>query len=243
MHNSALDDHMLEAFMPKFYGYGSYKADWWFVGMEEGCDPSGKDIHLRLNAWSKHGEPELADLVDFHEAIGVTKHFNRRAALQRTWASLIRIKLAGEGKSPTTEMVRDCQRSSWLRTSGNSCGLELLPLPSPSTKVWHYKERSKLPGLSDRAAYATDWMPRRAAHIAQRVADYQPRTVVFYGMTYLDSWQAISEARLERTSDPQIRFAERRGTTYLAIPHPTYTGLTSEFFHSVGRIAADRSAR
>ncbi len=31
-----LDDTLVTSFMSGFYGYGSYSADYWFVGMEEG---------------------------------------------------------------------------------------------------------------------------------------------------------------------------------------------------------------
>ena len=35
------DDLLLENFIPSFFGYGSYEADTWFVGMKEGGGDKG----------------------------------------------------------------------------------------------------------------------------------------------------------------------------------------------------------
>ena len=31
------DDLLLDEFAHKFYGYGNYGGQFWFIGMEEGC--------------------------------------------------------------------------------------------------------------------------------------------------------------------------------------------------------------
>lgn len=66
-----LDPDRLRAFMPNFFGYGSWTANLWFIGMEEGGPALTNE---RLNAWD--GTSELADLRDFHKLLGGTDWFS-----------------------------------------------------------------------------------------------------------------------------------------------------------------------
>jgi hypothetical protein len=229
------DDELLHAFVFGFFGYGSFSAPYWFVGMEEGGGNTPEDIALRLRAWETRGKRALEDVVDYHLAIGVSKHFDELGVLQPTWNKLIRIQLAAMGESPTTERVRAFQRTEWGKLSGISCLPELLPLPSPGVDRWlHFTEHSRLPYLASRAAYTEHVRPARVAQLAASVAEYQPKAVVFYGLQYLPSWEAIAGTELRATSVPGTRAFARDGTLYLATRHPAATGMSNAYFHSVG---------
>ena len=114
------DDELLHAFVFGFFGYGSFSAPYWFVGMEEGGGNTPEDIALRLRAWEARGKRALEDVVDYHLAIGVSKHFDELGVLQPTWNKLIRIQLAAMGESPTTERVRAFQRTEWGKSNGHT---------------------------------------------------------------------------------------------------------------------------
>ena len=76
------------------YGYGSWEAPYWYIGLEEGLDGALDD---RIRAWQELGaETGLSDCRAFHRKIGVDKwHRNDgKAALQSTWKQLIRVLLA-----------------------------------------------------------------------------------------------------------------------------------------------------
>ena len=234
------DDELLHAFVSGFFGYGSFSAPYWFVGMEEGGGNTPEDIALRLRAWEARGKRALEDVVDYHLAIGVSKHFDERGVLQPTWNKLIRIQLAAIGESPTTERVRAFQRTEWGKSNGNTCLTELMPLPSPGVDRWlHFAEHSRLPYLVTRAAYIEHVRPARVAQLAAKMAEYRPKAVVFYGLQYLPSWEAISDTELKATSLPGVRASARDGTLYLAIRHPAATGVSNADFQSVGLMIRD----
>jgi hypothetical protein len=183
------DDKLLAAFAHTFYGYGNYKGAYWFIGMEERGD-SFQDVATRLFVWDRHGRPELEDVALFHNEIGHGYLFEKRPKLSKTWNKLIRILLSAEGRllsdkedEARTERVREYQRTSLGRKQGQSCMIELLPLPSPSTKDedWMYVEHSALDYCANRKVYKAHFMPLRANHIKERIAQYRPQVVVFYG--------------------------------------------------------------
>lgn len=68
-----LDDQLLDDFIQKFRGYGSYEAPWWFIGMEEGGGNDEVELASRLSAWDKRGRLELEDIAEYHREFGVTK--------------------------------------------------------------------------------------------------------------------------------------------------------------------------
>ena len=113
-----LDDLLLEGFMQTFYGYGSFDGRFWFIGMEEGGGDSVEVMQRRLNAWRERGKLELEDLSETAAEMGAGEWFNERPRLQRTWGMLIRIALASEGPTPTTDEVREYQKISLGRRRG-----------------------------------------------------------------------------------------------------------------------------
>jgi hypothetical protein len=165
-------DQLLDSFAHTFYGYGDYKASYWFIGMEEGGASSRQEIESRLSVWDRHRKPELEDIAVFHNEIGYRRYFEKRPPLQNAWNKLIRILLSAEGKLlrektdvARTELVREYQRTSLGRRGGQSCLLELLPLPSKSISDWLYAEHTTLDYCANRDVYKTHFMPRRADHI------------------------------------------------------------------------------
>ena len=98
-----LDGRLLTDFADSFYGYGTYKAPFWFVGMGEGGGGLVAQINARLEAWRLRGRREVEDLRSFHEAFGMVKFFQSPAVLQPTWNKLIRVVLSATGRPVTTE--------------------------------------------------------------------------------------------------------------------------------------------
>lgn len=76
------------------------------------------------------------DVAKYHEAIGVTNLFSKGARLQNTCQQLIRILLAATGQKFNIDDVRNYQINELGRSDKNTCLLELLPLPSPSSQDW-----------------------------------------------------------------------------------------------------------
>src|SRR4051812_9939820 len=113
---------LLEDRVKLFYGYGTYTAKYWFIGMEEGGGNTYKDIQKRMFAWQDRGKHTLEDLAAYHGAIDCTDYFDERRLqgqiprLQSTWNKLIRILLRAEKRitddvpaEKITYRVRDYQ--------------------------------------------------------------------------------------------------------------------------------------
>jgi hypothetical protein len=189
-----LDDLMLEKFIHSFFGYGSYKADYWFIGMEEGGGGSLEEVASRLSCWRERGERQLEDVRAYHEALGINQFFHEPVKIQRTWAQLCRIVLASQGLSEDLRAIKAYQKDKLGRQDGETCLMELLPLPSPGTDRWFYKDWSKLGFLSCRDKYKEKVLPFRIRDIKERIEKWRPQSVVFYGTGYRAYWESIAEA-------------------------------------------------
>ena len=156
--------------------------------------------------------------------------------LEATWNKIIRILLSSKGPSPLTEEVRAYQRDHLGREGNGTCLLELLPLPSPSTSKWLYADSVSIPSLANRQAYR-DWLtPIRIQRLQERIKNYRPPFVIFYGKTYLDHWQAIAGVPFQKEPNLDVRTARSHGTFYMVTNHPVATGVKNEYFHEVGKL-------
>jgi hypothetical protein len=118
-------DDRLESYADTFYGYGTYSAKYWFIGIEEGGGGSIPEIERRVSCWLNRGGHELEDLVEYHSAIGVTRWFDPVPKLQPTWRQLIRVLLAAKS-GDDREAIRRYQASKLGRWTGQTCLIELL---------------------------------------------------------------------------------------------------------------------
>ena len=235
---------LLDAFVHGFYGYGTYRAGYWFIGMEEGGGDTLEEITDRLSAWNELGRRELEEVSEFHRKIRKHDLFEGHARLQPTWNRLIRIVLAAQGQQTDRNRIREYQKTSLGRLDGDTCLLELLPLPSPSTQHWLYSALSDLPYLVDRRTYRGQVAEWRAAALRDRVARYQPRAVVFYGESYhREYWTAIAGTSGWTTLPQGFRVAEHQGTAFVSARHPAARGLKGEYFQAIGHWLAQTTVQ
>lgn len=228
------DDQLLNEFAHNFYGYGSYSGKFWFIGMEEGGGDSSSEVTKRLETWANRGKREIDDVAEYLTAVGITHLHNDHPELQSTWCGLIRILLSSEGETPTTEQVREYQKTSLGRLNGNTYLAELFPLPSPSLGHWLYAEHSTLPYLANRKAYRQTCLAFRSAHFRKRISEYRPAVVVFYGLSYRRYWQAIADVDLLQETNGV--YTGRDGKTlFILARHPADRRAANEYFHQTGR--------
>lgn len=141
------DELLLEAYMQGFFGYGSLSGAYWLVGIEERGGDTLEDVDARLRAWDSRGRLELEDVFEFSEKAGQGRWFGPKARLQRTWANFIRIVLGAEGLDAGREKVRQYQSRHFGRAGGETCLVNLMPLPSRSCNEWRHANISTLPHL------------------------------------------------------------------------------------------------
>jgi hypothetical protein len=235
-----LDDDLLASYANSFYGYGRYEAPYWFIGLEEGSDGSVEEIQRRLVVWREGGCQELEDAWDYHVRIGAEHLTRERPKLQSTWKQLCRIVLVGTGQPSDTESLRHYQKHHLGRRDGATCLLELLPLPSRNTGEWQYWKASRLSHLASRRAAQQYYAPRRVLHLRQRIAQYRPAVVVFYGATNRTWWTEIAGVPFERVGDAALYSATAQDTLYLITTHPTFRQpAPTAYFEAVGQVVRE----
>jgi hypothetical protein len=231
-----IDDALLEEFCAGFFGYGSFAAPIWFIGMEEGGGKSAEEIAARLAAWAQFERSELVDACRFHERTGLGKWFRPSPPIQRTWGKAIRVLLKGRQASVTRSEVREYQATHFGRCGGETCMLDLLPLPSRSTKVkdWIYASASRLPWLATRRDYETHLLPSRERCLRERISRFRPRAIVFFGLQYSDRWERIAGMPLRTSSPEPVAVCAPGGTCFLAARHPASWGAPNSYFDRIG---------
>ncbi len=231
----SLNDTLLQDFMTTFYGSGNYSGDYWFVGMEEGGGNDLLQVTNRLNAWIELGKTELVDINQFHDKIDYPQYFRDPVKLQRTWMQQARIVLSSKGLPSFTPDVRAYQRDMLGRRTKETCLLELLPLPPPSTKVWNYTLWSGLSFLKDRNTYCDYCLPWRTEHIRSRIEEHKPKVVVFMGQSNSQFWQAIAGQNLSFVDKGGYWAASSEHTIYVITKHPAAQGVTNAYFETIGK--------
>ncbi len=234
-----LDDQLLETFMHGFYGYGNYQAPYWFIGMEEGGEATFEDIAKQLEIWDAWGRKELLDVAKFASAMDkkqMKRLYDDHPSLQKTWRNLIRVFLTAEGRPADNETMRQYQKKSWGTEGGETCVVELMPLPSPGINSWLYKDISRLPYLTSREIYLEHLVNSRIAHLQNKIMRFQPRAVVCYGSKYDNHWKRLTEVDDWKKSPEGINYSENNCTLFISTKHPTRS--TNEHFLNIGKLIA-----
>jgi hypothetical protein len=238
-----LDPVVLQSYIERFYGHGSYEAKYWFIGMEFGGGGSLEEIVSRIEGWHGRGGKELEDLGPQGVGAG-SRWFHPPYPLQPTWAKLIRIMLSAEGQGTDSESLRAYQRDRLGRQGGLDCILELLPLPSPGLGHWKFYpdiagKYPQLAYLKDRATYTSHVAPMRIARLQAMIEKHRPRAVVFYGSGYRHWWHQIAGRAFESSNLAKVLVASKEHTLFVIMRHPTAHGVTKDYFDAVGRLIAD----
>lgn len=229
-----VDDKAVEAFIDGFFGYGNWAAPIWFVGMEEGGGATIAEAGRRIETWRLRGKLDLEDLVEYHHAIGITKHLGSQPALQPTWSKLVHLVLEMNGHEATDERVRAFQATKLGRRGGSSALIELLPLPSPGIEHWIYGDATTIPYLSSRDRYRVHVVRHRIAAIRERISTHFPRVVVFLGLSYAPYWTQIAGVPLSPVRGDEFISATMAQTTFVIVKHPTARGVTNALFRTIG---------
>jgi len=235
-----LNPSTLNNYIESFFGYGRWTAPLWFVGIEEAGGKMGAEIEQRRTVWAKRGHMELEDALTFYPETGNHRWHGINATLQTTWTQLIRMLLPAQGKSDSPNAILDYQRN-WLGSvHGETCLLELFPLPSPTHFTWNYAAWSEIPWLQSRQAYEQHILDQRIQSLRQRIDHYRPRVlVVFYGDGQLKHWRQIMGSGDYLRPIPNKLIAHTRDDiAFFVTKHPTNPELQfcgDDYFRNMGR--------
>ena len=207
------------------FGYGNWKAPYWFIGPEQGKGPNETtDNGLRVAAWDQLGSPELCDCRKFHGLIG-EERWHSRARLQSTWSPLIRLLLAYLDQPLDTESVRAYQRDHWGSENGQTCVIELSGLAARSMRT-----------PIDRAAFRHE----RVCAIRERRMTYRPELIIMYGAGQRADWQAIAQHPME---PGESILCPATSGILACTRHPVAHGMSKRYWMELGQTLRSLSKR
>jgi len=162
-----------------WYGYGRWKAPYWFVGIEPGGD--GLDACVRM--WNALGRGELLDIAAHHDE-NERDWFGRNVTkTHATWQKLIWLLMYYQGREPDAAAVLDYQKTRLGRANDETALLEISAIPAVNNGIAR-------PRMLHR--------DERVTRIQKRLLQHQPELVVFYSpdngreRRYVDAWNAIT---------------------------------------------------
>lgn len=148
-----------------------------------------------------------------------------------------------QGEPDTRRAILDYQRHHLGVLDGQTCLLELLPLPSPTTRTWHYGEWSKLEWLATREKYHQHITTTRACFLACRIERHRPSTVIFYCSAWYCVWPAIAGGSWHQAIDPKLMGFHRDNVAFFATKHPADPNLgphRDDYLREIGRFFRDK---
>lgn len=232
-------------FMNTFYGYGNTAGRYWFIGMEERCGPNWeRDVAPRFEVWRDRGEHDLEDLCAYHARIGIVTHWEKPVAIQATWRRLIQTVLTAEhGVAPTPQEIAAYQAEQLGSLNGQTCLLELFPLPSPRINQFAYARlaNDEYPFFATRDQYEEHIAPARIEHLRAMMQLPGERHIVLYGTTHLNYWNAlVMNTPWAETRIPQIQHCQLFGKHIWLVPHPTAFGTPGDRYVGLGQLIRQR---
>lgn len=247
-----LDSKLLENYMQNFYGYGNWKSDIWFIGIEEGGGNSKAEIQKRLESWNRY----QTDLIDNREhslflddkkvnSFFVPSGKKNRVELQSTWTGLIKLQLAYEGITEWEEndkrILREIQMNDWGRLNSNHVISNLLPLASPKSTDWKYHEWSDLNCLVSRKDYLKIVAPIRLNYLKSKIEQNKPKAIILYGRKMMKYWNELVRVDIKNTCE-KIHVGKQHyfhikndNTNFFQIQHSSM-GVPDKMWLEIGQI-------
>ena len=198
---------LLEEYIHRFWGYGSWNRPVWFLGMEEGILPNNNGnppvtIQRRLNVWRDRGCHELENAQEFCHLLGLDKYFNAKPDQQPTWDKLTRIYLNIRGGNAEVfqpinnidqhKHIYPFRRNRFGQGKDDFTIIELFPLPSPNGGAWPYAALANdLSYLINRDTYAHTVYAHRAAFLRRMIHIFQPKVILCYGGEHRELYEGI----------------------------------------------------
>ena len=245
-----IDDATLVEYADTFRTYGNRSGRHWFLGLEEGGAEGAADIERRLEGWVEAGRPGIEALSD-GTGTDAAAHFDASrpggAKPHPTWAAQIRVQLGIEGAPDTAAEIARRQAFEHGTADGDTCLLELLPLPSPSPSRWLYGRLSREARFASRAACQAHYLEPRLARIDALVREHRPATLAMFCWSMreaLTPFLADTEAfEGPEPSRPGRAIVGTWGDTVAAITYPPSFPFTAPngFYRALGARMGERA--
>ncbi|MHB1757343.1 MAG: hypothetical protein ACYCT9_07495 [Leptospirillum sp.] len=209
----------------KWFGYGQWSHPYWFIGMEQGGEDDKDHIGWE-KAWKELGGSELIDCREHHQKMG--ERGNDRwhgpfSRLQNTWGPLIKLLLSFKHPEKTVELevAKEYQRTQWGSNDGETVVAEVL-----GTRTQFLNKENDL-----REIYKAP----RIKIFKDRLCEFSPLFVVFYGRGYLDIHEQIIGQRFQMDSQDFAGFTWIGKTLCIHVKHPVARGIRGQEWTELGK--------
>lgn len=239
-----IEEEALRHWIDNFYGYGSWRARFWFIGYEEGGGEVPEEVAEKTNYFYKaHDETTsgtLCDIRDLYKHVSI-RWDNRKADLfanryeyrfggnatqNGIWKNLIAFLYGCKNEELPDLLAYQIQ--TFASPSAQSEALiQLYPLPAPHSHAWYYSwlDLPQLGFLKTRTLYEEHVYQRRMKTILSNISIYKPEVVLMYGMDNINKLKDsvrdfFDDARFKmikaiKRQIPQHHCAELDGTTMI----------------------------
>ena len=183
----------------------------------------------------KHGQKSLEDASRFYPASGNKAWHGANAEIQPTWRH-DRMLLLAQGQADTQNMILDYQRSQLGCEDGETCLMELFPLPSPNIEVWNYNQWTTLTWLQSRNSYIREIRTRRENESRRLISEHRPKVVIRSMALTVHFFRVGRQSRvdvLNRQRRGDLLWRANANTVFLATRHPVAE--SDEYFRKIRR--------
>ncbi|MEJ1239970.1 hypothetical protein WBG78_17655 [Chryseolinea sp. T2] len=213
--DTLISEHNLQLWIDKFFGYGTWGANIWLVGYEEGGGDLPEEVAEKTNYFAVHHQqseqPVLCDLQDLYRNVGYRDEgpkgksfetlfeyrFGKDALLNGAWKNLIAFT-HGYNHHEVPDLL-NYQKTSFI-DSGDAAMVRFYPLPSPHSHAWYYRwlvVSKPLSYIRDREQYEQHVFPNRMSSIIRQIKKHRPGLVLMYGMTNVQKIKDSFEQELK----------------------------------------------
>jgi hypothetical protein len=230
-----IEEQKLQHWIDHFYGYGSWKAKYWFIAYEEGGGDVPEDVADKINwFYDNHKTNELCDVRELYRHVRLTMEgpkaerfatrydyrFGNHAVQHGVWKNLIAFTHGYENEDIPDLLAY--QKDKFATTS--EAVIQFYPLPSPHNHAWYYSWLD-IPGMSflkSRSLYEDHCYQKRVDGLLSKIKEHKPEIVLMYGMSNINMLKASIQAafpgtvfklaKAEKLVTPQYHRADVDGT-------------------------------
>lgn len=243
---------MLIEYSKQYRTQGNRDGKFWFLGIEEGGGGSIAEVDAMLAKWDRQGKPDQSVLRDpnnpsLNDGWFGTKERPDWGPIQTTWGAQIRVLLSMQGLPCGTEDVRQYQMNAFGLEKGETCLMEMLPLPNPGVGNWIYSDLTDDPNFSSREVFTKYVLNSRISRFLELVELHSPTAVIGvcyeYGKLLEPYFEDVEYVHAKSGKRPGRAVIGNIGTTVVAITyHPNYSMTApSAWYEELGQIVTARS--
>lgn len=239
-----IEEEALKNWIDNFYGYGSWKARFWFVSYEESGGDVPEEVAEKVNYFFRQHDPTaegiLCDIRDLYKNVSIWWEGPRAAtfanrneyrfagnAIQNTvWKNLVAFEYGYKNEDLPDPL--EYQKHTFASPSiNNEALIKLYPLPAPHNHAWYYSwlDVPQLGFLKSRPLYEQHLFQPRLHNILSNIRTYKPEVVLMYGMNNINALKKSVEdffdgaefkmIKATKGQTPQYHHANFNDTTML----------------------------